>query len=56
MPYVIFMGEDEIAQGVVAVKDLATGEQTVGDFAEAVARIKAGLAAKDTGTVIVDKA
>ena len=56
VPYVIFMGEDEIAQGVVAVKDLATGEQTVGDFAEAVARIKAGLAAKDTGTVIVDKA
>ena len=28
IPYVIFLGEDEIAQNVVALKELATGEQT----------------------------
>lgn len=27
IPYVIFLGEDEIAQSVVAVKDMVTGEQ-----------------------------
>ena len=28
IPYVIFLGEDEISSGVVACKDMATGEQT----------------------------
>ncbi|MFQ9411489.1 MAG: His/Gly/Thr/Pro-type tRNA ligase C-terminal domain-containing protein [Evtepia gabavorous] len=27
IPYVAFLGEDEIAQGVVKIKDMATGEQ-----------------------------
>ncbi|MDO4270522.1 MAG: histidine--tRNA ligase [Eubacteriales bacterium] len=55
VPYVIFLGEDEIAQGVYAVKDMATGEQVKASFDEAVSRIRAGLAAKHAGTVIVDK-
>ena len=28
IPYVVFLGEDEIGAGVVACKDMATGEQT----------------------------
>ena len=28
IPYVVFLGEDEIAAGVVACKDMASGEQT----------------------------
>ena len=55
IPYVIFMGEDEIANGVVALKELATGEQTNTGFDEALARIRAGLAARAAGTVILDK-
>lgn len=55
IPYVIFLGEDEIAQSVVAVKDMVTGEQTKGSFEEAVGRIKSGLQDKATGTVITDR-
>ena len=55
IPYVIFLGEDEIAGGVYAVKDMATGEQVSVSFDEAVQRIKNGLAEKGAGTVIVDK-
>ena len=46
------MGDDEIASGIVALKELATGEQTNTSFDEAVARIRAGLAARAAGTVI----
>jgi len=55
IPYVIFLGEDEIAQSVVAVKDMVTGEQTKGSFEEAVGRIKSGLQDKAAGTVITDR-
>ena len=55
IPYVIFLGEDEIAQNVVALKELATGEQTTTGFDEALARIRAGLAARAAGTVILDQ-
>ena len=55
IPYVIFLGEDEIAQNVVALKELATGEQTNTAFDEALARIRAGLAARAAGTVILDQ-
>ena len=55
IPYVIFLGEDEIAQNVVALKELATGEQTNTGFDEALARIRVGLAARATGTVILDQ-
>ena len=55
IPYVIFMGEDEIKNNVVALKELATGEQTNTDFDEALVRIRDGLAARAAGTVILDR-
>ena len=53
IPYVIFLGEDEISAGVVACKDMATGEQTKLEPAATVYRIKAGLAEKEKGAVIL---
>ena len=55
IPYVVFLGEDEIAGGVVACKDMATGEQTKLEPAATIYRIKAGLAERETGTVILEK-
>ena len=56
IPYVVFLGEDEIGAGVVACKDMATGEQTRLDPAATVYRIKAGLAEKEKGSVILERA
>ena len=53
IPYVIFLGEDEINAGVVACKDMVTGEQTKLEPAATVYRIKAGLDARNTGSVIL---
>ena len=53
IPYVIFLGEDEINAGVVACKDMATGEQTKLGPEATIARIKAGLAEKKKGAVIL---
>ena len=55
IPYAAFLGEDEIAQGKVTVKDLTTGEQQTVSPAEAVALVQAGLAARSAGTPIRDK-
>ena len=55
IPYVIFLGEDEISSGMCAVKDLATGEQVKLSPAEAVAHIQAGLDKRNQGTPILDK-
>ena len=52
IPYVIFLGEDEIQSGVVACKDMATGEQTKLDAKATIYRIKAGLDARNQGFVI----
>ena len=52
IPYVAFLGEDEIRDGVVTCKDMATGEQTKLEPAATVYRIKAGLAEREQGTVI----
>ncbi len=52
VPYVVFLGEDEISAGLVACKDMASGEQTKLGFGETLARIRAGLAARESGTVI----
>lgn len=46
IPYVAFFGEDELRAGAVTVKDLGTGEQLTETPAAALARLKAGLAAK----------
>ena len=40
IPYVVFLGEDEIAENVVAVKNMTTGEQTKLGFADAASLIK----------------
>ena len=53
IPYVIFLGEDEINAGVVACKDMATGEQTKLEPAATIYRIKAGLAEQEKGAVIL---
>ncbi len=53
IPYVIFMGEDEIANHTVALKELASSEQTNTDFDAAVKRIQKGLAARAGNKVIV---
>ena len=55
IPYVIFLGEDEINAGVVACKDMVTGEQTKLSFADTLARIQAGIAEKNAGAVILEK-
>ena len=55
IPYVLFLGEDEIASGVVACKDMASGEQTKLDFEATLARIQHGLAEKNSGYVILEK-
>ena len=54
IPYVIFVGEDEVKNDVVALKELATGEQTNTNFAHALTRIRQGLAARAAGKVILD--
>lgn len=55
IPYVVFMGEDEIKNNTVALKELATGEQTNTGFDEALERIKTGLAKNQNEKVIQDK-
>ena len=53
IPYVIFLGEDEINEGVVACKDMTSGEQTKLPADATIDRIKAGLAEREKGTVIL---
>ncbi len=55
IPYAVFFGEDEAKTGAVTCKDLSNGEQTTLEPAATVYRIKAGLAARDLGTLIVEK-
>ena len=55
IPYVVFLGEDEIANNVITLKDMSTGEQKTLPVCEAVALLKDGLAAKNAGTVILEK-
>ncbi len=54
VPYVVFVGEDEIREGVVACKDMATGEQTKLDVARTLARIQDGLTKRRDGAVILE--
>ena len=55
VPYVLFLGEDEIKAGVIACKDMTSGEQTTLPFGETLARIRTGLAERSMGKVIVEK-
>ena len=51
--YVVFLGEDEIRDGVVACKDMKSGEQTKLGFEETLERVRDGLAKKNEGRVIL---
>lgn len=52
-PFVVFLGEDEIRDGVVACKDMQSGEQTKMGFEETLARVRKGLDAMGQGKVIL---
>ncbi|MDD6161063.1 MAG: histidine--tRNA ligase [Oscillospiraceae bacterium] len=47
VPFVAFLGEDEIGAGSVSVKDMATGEQVTLPVSEAVAKVKQAVAADE---------
>ena len=55
VPFAIFMGEEEIRDGMAAVKNMRTGEQVKVSFEEAVAHIQNGLIELRKGTPILDK-
>ncbi len=52
VPYVIFLGEEEIQNGVATCKDMVTGEQTKLDFSLTLERIQKGLSSREEGGVI----
>ena len=55
IPYAVILGEDEIREGLAAVKDLATGEQVKLAPGQAAAHILAGLDRLNQGTPILDR-
>ena len=55
IPYVVFLGEDEIARGECSVKDLRSGEQKSLPVAEAITLIREGIAAMNQDSVIIEK-
>ena len=54
IPYVVFLGEDEVAQGMVSLKDMATGQQQTIPLAQASQQILSGLAAQSDAPPIRD--
>ena len=52
VPFVVFLGEDEIREGVVACKDMVSGEQTKLDFQGTLDRVRAELNRRSQGSVI----
>ena len=55
IPYVVFLGEDEIAQGTCSVKNLRTGQQVSLSPDEAVELIRKGISELNKGSVILEK-
>ncbi len=55
VPYVVFLGDDEIAAGLVACKDMTSGEQTKLHFDATLSRIQEGLSQRNQGKVILEK-
>jgi histidyl-tRNA synthetase len=53
VPFVVFLGEDEIREGVVACKNMKSGEQTKLGFEETLARVRDGLVRMNQGCVIL---
>ena len=54
VPFVVLLGEDEIAEGKCSVKNMVTGEQVKLTPAEAAAHIQAALA-ENSGAIILEK-
>ena len=52
VPFAVLLGEDEIAEGVCSVKNMATGEQVKLSPADAAAYIKNALAATDCAVIL----
>ena len=52
IPFVIFLGEDEIAQNVCALKNMDTGEQEAVTQAAALETIRAEIARRTAGTIL----
>ncbi len=55
VPYVIFLGDDEIKQDKVSLKDMRSGEQELLPTGEAVGRIINAMGANDAEAPILDK-
>ena len=55
VPYVVFLGDDEIAAGLVACKDMTSGDQTKLSFEDTLSRITQGLSQRNQGKVILEK-
>lgn len=55
VPFVAFLGEDEIKENKVSLKDMVSGEQKTLSVEEAIAAVKTGLAERFTGAVIAEK-
>ena len=54
IPYVLFLGEDEIAAGMVSCKNMTTGAQTKLPVDDAITMIREDLAARNQGKVIAE--
>ena len=52
VPYVVLVGEDEVNEGVLSVKDMVSGEQTKLSPSEAAEFIKKSVDARNSGAVI----
>ena len=48
IPYVVFLGEDEIAKGCASVKDMKTGEQTTMPYGDIAGAVLSGIASDAT--------
>ena len=55
IPFAAFLGEDEIAQGKVSLKDMASGEQRLLDADEAAQAVLAALEAGRNAPPIREK-
>ena len=54
VPFVLLLGEDEIAEGLVSLKDMTSGEQQKVSAAEAAQKIRAAVDARNAKPVIAE--
>ena len=55
VPFVLILGDNEIAEGTVGCKNMVSGEQITVPAAEAISHIKAALAEREKGAIILEK-